>query len=155
TRSEEFFATVCSCVIAPTRRTATVISAGHPVPILLGKHSAPVAIEPGPPLGISLVGHPWQPSTIELEPGFALLFYTDGIVEGRAGADTSERFGVDGLLRTLDERRGRLETLLEGAMAAAQRANGGRLPDDVALVLVSERPDEAAAGGDPAPSTMR
>jgi serine phosphatase RsbU (regulator of sigma subunit) len=136
-RSEEFFATVCSCVISPDRRSATVISAGHPTPILIGAETAPLAIVPGPPLGLPIVGHPWQPTIIELEQAFSLLFYTDGIVEGHAGPGQSGRFGVEGLLGAVGERAGQSARLLDGVMSAAETANGGRLADDVALVLLT------------------
>jgi serine phosphatase RsbU (regulator of sigma subunit) len=142
-RSEEFFATVCSCVINPTRTAATVISAGHPPPILMDGQIMPLPIAPGPPLGMAVPGHPWQPTTIELRGPFSLLLYTDGIVEGRAAPNRTDRLGIGPLLVELDRLGTSTDGLLGALMAMAEEANGARLPDDVALVLVSHDPSVA------------
>ena len=84
-------------------------------------------------------GPPWQAADFPLEPGWALLLYTDGLVEGFAAPDARERFGVE-----------RLAPLLHGAGAATcldaralddlldrvQAANGKPFSDDVAVLLV-------------------
>ena len=137
--------TVCSCVIAPSRSSATLISAGHPAPILLGASVEPLGLVPGPPLGAPVTGHPWEPTTFELAPGFSLLFYTDGIVEGRAAPGNDERLGVDRFVASATAGRRAPDRLLGSLMTMAEVANGGPLADDAALVLVmDERPPRSA-----------
>jgi serine phosphatase RsbU (regulator of sigma subunit) len=150
-RSEEFFATVCSCVINPSRSAATVISAGHPPPILMDGQIMPLPIAPGPPLGMVVPGHghPWQPTTLELRGAFSLLLYTDGIIEGRAAPARSERLGIGPLLVALDRLGTSHDVLLGSLMSIAEEANGARLADDVALLLVSHDPS-ITPDGDPA-----
>jgi serine phosphatase RsbU (regulator of sigma subunit) len=75
-------------------------------------------------------------------PPWSLLLFTDGAVEGFAGADTDERLGVDGFIDVL-RHNGDVRApddpgaLLDAAIAEVTRLNGGPLSDDVALLLLS------------------
>jgi serine phosphatase RsbU (regulator of sigma subunit) len=115
-----------------------VISAGHPPPILIGDTIAPVDVRPGPPLGVAISDHPWRPTQIELPRGFALLLYTDGVVEGRAAPDSSERLGIEPLMDVLRDHAAGPDELLRELMTVALEANGAPLADDAALVLINE-----------------
>jgi PAS domain S-box-containing protein len=60
------------------------VSAGHPPPLQVGEHeSAFLDVRPGPPLGAPNEPESFTPTRATLEPGNALLFYTDGLVERR------------------------------------------------------------------------
>jgi serine phosphatase RsbU (regulator of sigma subunit) len=139
--SDEMFATVCVVWLDLVARQATLASAGHGAPLLLGEHGVrTLAVEHAPPLGTA--SRPaWRPTLFGLPPDFSLLLYTDGLVEGRAAPSSSERYGMDRLARlvsrTARTRRGGelLDTLLE----EVRTANGGDPADDIALLLVSER----------------
>jgi serine phosphatase RsbU (regulator of sigma subunit) len=146
---DEIFVTVCDVTIPPERRTASVRRAGHPPPLLMG--STP-AVWPdggsGPPLGV-LPGQTWAASEAELPGPWAVLLYTDGIIEGRQ-QDNRERLGVEGLterLRVVGLGVDRWEAGLESTLAWAEEENGGPLADDVALMLL------ASGAGPPGPST--
>src|SRR4051794_13794877 len=130
--NHEFFATLCSILIFPETHKARVIVAGHPPPVLLADGTARLLDVPtGPPLGVGLAT-PWASTTVPLPEGFALLLYTDGVVEGRAASGSTARFGVDRLLELcLEQAPG--GALLDTILLEAQRANGGPLPDDAAL----------------------
>ena len=81
----------------------------------------------------------WAPVEVGLGAGTELLLYTDGIVEGWADADHSERLGVEVLIEVLDLLRARGlsgAALLEALIDEVQRRNGLPLRDDVALCLV-------------------
>jgi serine phosphatase RsbU (regulator of sigma subunit) len=141
------FATLSTLVIAPDRRTGTLLMAGHPPPVLLGER---VEV-----LGDGRYGHllgvmpepSWTPAPLALGRGAALLLYTDGLIEGRTEPGASERFGIDGLVELSGELVGKGlagTALLDALLAEVQRRNGGPLADDVALCLVSI--PEGAAG---------
>jgi serine phosphatase RsbU (regulator of sigma subunit) len=108
-----------------------VTAAGHPPPIVLAEGGArELAVPPAPMLGLGLAGRRWTAHEIEPE-GQVLLAYTDGLTEGRAGGGT-RRFGVEGLLAAADDGANPEELI-----AAATRANGGPLGDDVAILRIA------------------
>jgi CheY-like chemotaxis protein len=136
---EETFVTVCDITIGPDRSAATVRLAGHPPPLLLRPALAewPDAV-PGPPLGV-LPGQTWPAAEAELAAPWAVLLYTDGLIEGRRRRD-DERLGVDGLiagLSAIDFGAGGWEAGLATTLAWAEEENGGPLPDDVALMVLA------------------
>ena len=146
-RSDELFATVVMVTIDLVAGVATVRLAGHPPPVLLtGRSIAPCDSVQGVVLGV-LPGAERPPTTVPLSGSdWTILLYTDGLIEGFAGASASgdghppDRLGVDGLI-----------TLLEGARRAdvaasdlpawlvgqAELRNGGALADDVAVLLLT------------------
>lgn len=136
------FTTLCTLEINPARDTATLILAGHPPPVLIhGTSVLPLSDEcGGPPIGLGLGG--WEHRSLELPPGWALLLYTDGIIEGHAGPGPA-RLGETGLhemiAKYIEQRlawREQPEAMLEDLVAQAHRLNGKALTDDVAMILV-------------------
>jgi serine phosphatase RsbU (regulator of sigma subunit) len=136
------FTTAAMLSIAPDRRSVGLRVAGHPVPLLIedGRIAPLPHTIGGPPLGV-VDDADWPAERIELPPDWALLLFTDGLVEGRVG-DASERLGDTGLIRLLDDARAKGATgraLLRRVVDAAEELNGGPLLDDVAAVLISRR----------------
>jgi serine phosphatase RsbU (regulator of sigma subunit) len=147
-RSEPgIFVTLCDVAISPDRRTLRLAVAGHPGPLLLHPELREVPFTArGPALGLIPHAH-WPVETIELPPEWALLLYTDGLVEGRV-TDSPDRLGTEGLLRLLEPLReaADLQSVAENIIADAEALHGGPLPDDVALLLLSNDPiDEPSA----------
>lgn len=144
------FATLCTLQIDPARRSAMLIRAGHPQPVLIEGSSACAL---SGMLGEGAVGindGSWSAELLELPAGWSILLYTDGIIEGRIGAG-SERLGETAFHRLIVERIGerpdwreRPEALLQELIAEAERLNGGELSDDVAMLLLGSR--DGAAG---------
>ena len=137
---ESVFTTLCMATIDPARRSATLRVAGHPTPlVLVGDQVTPVRVERGgPPLGV-IDDARWDAQTIELPPGWALLLYTDGLVEGRRGEG---RLGEEGLSELVAAgRRAGADPwgLLRHVVAEAEEHNGGPLLDDAAALLLVER----------------
>ncbi|HZQ78954.1 MAG TPA: SpoIIE family protein phosphatase [Acidimicrobiia bacterium] len=155
---EETFVTVCDITIPPHRRGATVRLAGHPPPLLLRPEPAPwPGVVPGPPLGV-LPGQTWPAVAAGLPSPWAVLLYTDGLIEGRRRAG-GERLGVDGLTARLRSAglasetpggagnapptgaagaaKGRWEAGLETMLAWVEAEHGGPLADDVAVMLLA------------------
>jgi serine phosphatase RsbU (regulator of sigma subunit) len=131
-----------------SRLHALVRLAGHPPPLVLGRAPHTVA----PPVGLPLGVRPnvrWQAAEVVLEPGWALLLHTDGLIEGR-GADPDELLWTEGLIDVLAaERDPDLDRLPERLVERAEQLNGGALVDDVAILLLSHdaTPSDAAPAG--------
>ncbi len=75
----------------PASRRLTYVNAGHNAPILRRANGAIETLETGGlPLGIRLDDH-YETAALELKPGDALIFFTDGVVE--AFNESGEEFG--------------------------------------------------------------
>jgi serine phosphatase RsbU (regulator of sigma subunit) len=115
--------------------------AGHPPPVLFG--AAPEVWRPAlanPPLGV-LPGTTWTEDAISLPVDWALLLYTDGLIEGLPGdaaAGPGERLGLERLVEHFAVRGddGKRPPSLDHLLEWAEAKHGGPLPDDVALFLV-------------------
>lgn len=114
----------------------TIRLAGHPPPLALGPSPRSLAPPVGLPLGI--VAHTeWTPLRVTLEQGWALLLYTDGLVEGR-GAVPGELLWPEGLVTLLEEEHATpLDGLPARLLERAERYHGGPLVDDVAILLLT------------------
>lgn len=65
--------------------------------------------------------------------------YTDGLIEGRVGANETQRLGQDGMVAMINRQLAEGltgEALLEAAVAEVRELNGGELTDDVAVLLL-------------------
>jgi hypothetical protein len=137
-------ATACLAWIDPQTDGLRLMNIGHPLPLLISGAVERLEVPALPPLG-SIDLPVVEPAAMTLPPGWSLLFYTDGLIEGRAAPGSSERFGEERLItaleglvdRTLD--RGSLQ----GIMRAAEATGGEPLDDDVTLVAVTKRLVEA------------
>ena len=115
---------------------ALVRLAGHPPPLVLGDAPHSVAPPVGLPLGIRRNAS-WAAVEIALEPGWAMLLHTDGLIEGR-GADPDELLWTEGLIDVLAAERtprpGPAARTAGRARGAAQRGSaGGRRRDPAAV----------------------
>ena len=145
-RSEEIFVQATMCVIDSDRLGATLWLAAHLPPMLLDP--APAQL-PGDPSSAALGLLPpgtWRGRRITLPPRWRLLFYTDGLVEGRRERGQPQILGVPGLLGFAQSSRvlGSGARVVDDLLDRVQRAHGGAMPDDVAVVAV-EWPDDHRA----------
>jgi serine phosphatase RsbU (regulator of sigma subunit) len=138
--TEEIFTTLCMVTVHADRRRATVYRAGHPRPLLFTGTAVQAMPEEacGPAIGLFSDGE-WPASEIELPDSWALMLYTDGLVEGRVG-EGSRRLETEGLValtaRALD--RGMTgQSLLDTLVTDAEALNGGVLTDDLAILLLA------------------
>jgi serine phosphatase RsbU (regulator of sigma subunit) len=88
---------------------------------------------------------------VELPETWAVLMYTDGIVEGKIG-EGPERVGEDGLRRIVSERmtadpgwRERPASLLDALLDAVEALAVGPPADDVAMLLIGNHSAVRAA----------
>ncbi|GAA0642904.1 SpoIIE family protein phosphatase [Kutzneria viridogrisea] len=135
---EGIFTTLCMASIAADQSAAQVYLAGHPSPILIEDGGPrPVPRErAGLPLGV-LPDAKWTALTLPLRPGWAMLLYTDGLIEGRIGAG-AERLGTERLVDLIAAHRAQ-DSLLDHLVSTVVGLNEGDLEDDLALLLLTER----------------
>jgi len=135
------FATACLAWIDARADVLRVVNLGHPLPLLIADGVRRIEVPALPPLGtVDLpVG---ETPALPLPDGWTLLFYTDGLIEGRAAPGSSERFGEDGLIATLERLvHGPLDrACVDRVMRAAEGVGGEPITDDVTVVVVSKHP---------------
>jgi hypothetical protein len=123
------------------------VNAGHPLPLLVrgAKVVDTLACHPVPPLGLAF-GRP-EIATAALEPADRVLFYTDGVVEGRnlAGEPFGEARLADLLVRETLAGQPAAETMRR--LAHAILAHQGRTPRDDATMVFLEWPGPSGDRG--------
>ena len=135
-RDDRRFCTVAYAYLETVDDGARVsfASGGHPLPLLLRADGAVEFVgEPG-----SLVGVLPDPSFVDrslsLHPGDALVFYTDGVIEGRGPNGSLDETGLASLLATCTGAGADAiaSTVEEAAIAAA----AGNPRDDIAVLVL-------------------
>jgi PAS domain S-box-containing protein len=127
---------LCSVALVSLRGSvAYVLSAGHPAPLHVTAGGAEEVDATGPLPGALPEPGDWPSSRVQLQPGEALVLYTDGVTDA-VGPD-GERFGPDRLLTVLAEPAGSAQQLADRIRAAlvAFRAGAPRRDDIACLVL--------------------
>jgi serine phosphatase RsbU (regulator of sigma subunit) len=139
------FVTLCTLEIDPLQRTAELVRAGHPQPVLIAGSSASALSQELGDGALGIGRQEWLVQRLRLPADWAILLYSDGIVEGRTGAG-SKRLGEAGLHRLIVEWtaarpdwREQPDALLDELILAAERLNEGPLSDDVAMLLLGAR----------------
>ncbi|WAZ19535.1 SpoIIE family protein phosphatase [Streptomyces cinnabarinus] len=123
---------IATCVYAvhdPHARECRIANAGHLPPVRVREGHAPELLElpTGAPLGVG--GVAFSTTTVALEPGDRLVFYTDGLVETRQHP-LDER--LDALLDLLDGPDRPLEEVCDLLLRTLHQPDNS---DDVALLI--------------------
>jgi phosphoserine phosphatase RsbU/P len=119
-------------VLDASTREITLVSAGHPRPLLINGECSFVSVDTGFPLGLGTSSYPQH--TLRLDPGTQLLLYSDGITE--AMDRHNEEFGPARLM----EHFLRQDACVEGLMEEVQRFSfGSDRSDDATVVLICSR----------------
>jgi PAS domain S-box-containing protein len=117
---------------------AVVAAGGHPLPFRLGAGGLVTVGEHGPLLG----GFPdvtWTESVVAIEPGDALIAYTDGVTD--AIGDNGQRFGVARLRDTLTRLQGCCAAeVIKGLTLALGDFRVGTHADDTAALVLRRSP---------------
>ena len=119
-----------------TNRLA-VVNAGHPRPLLFrgGIDQGDLDCRPCPPMGLGLVTT--EESIHHLEPGEAVLFYTDGITEARS--PSGDEFGRGRLAHAVErslQHHDRPSEVLRQLLLALARYSTAPLQDDASAILL-------------------
>ena len=111
--------------------------AGHPPPLLLRGRKVVAELSSDPALPFGLGADAPQPASMDLEPGDAVLLYTDGVIEART--PDGELFGLQ-RLTDLAEREAAsgqpAEELVRRLVRAVIDHQASDLRDDATLLLV-------------------
>ena len=127
------FITMAALVVS-TDGSVVVASAGHPEPRVVHSDGRIEALRCG---GLALgIAEEQEYETVraQLEPGAAVVIYTDGVIEARHGRDL---FGVERLDALLGARAGEpAQALADAVLEACRSFSGGGLADDCAVVVI-------------------
>jgi serine phosphatase RsbU (regulator of sigma subunit) len=118
----------------PDDRRLVVARAGHPPPLYVPP-GAPARFLGGPadpPLGFALLDQAAADTEVVLEPGSAVVFFTDGLVERRGSSIDDD---LERLRAVADGQAGRpAEELCD--LLLDRLVGAGGAPDDVAVVVL-------------------
>ncbi len=125
------FVTLVYAVLDPANRSVTFANAGHLEPLLVdGSGARFLDTERGLPLGLSCGDY--SQSTVALNPGSRLVFYSDGISEAVNPAE--EEYGLDRLAQHVAMPGASALSILDDVRTFAQ----GVVPrDDASVVFVT------------------
>ncbi len=137
-------------IIAPDRRTMRFANAGHPLPILRRDGRLVELCAAGLPLGLRHLAAPTASGEIELQPSDIVLFFTDGLIEGRRDWKLGEKLVQDAMRSDL------FAATASPARLLARSCLPRTLHDDVAILAVTVAPqrvwslslDDARAASD-------
>jgi sigma-B regulation protein RsbU (phosphoserine phosphatase) len=135
----ETFVTAFYGIYDPVRRTLTYASAGHNPPRLKRCADGSVLALDGVgnlPLGV-LDGMSYDQTTLELQPGDQVVFYTDGITEATA-PDGRSMFGPERLDEALANCYLDAEGLIQAVLDAVDRFTAGAPAADDRTLLVAK-----------------
>ena len=142
---ETTFTTLAVASIDLTTGEVRLCRAGHMPPLLIPAAGTPRFVSDGgsAPVGIGLGGEARSEATIQLEPGDAILLFTDGLVERR---DRPLDVGFEQLAAAMTNLAKAGAEAIADAALAAQGGAGATPPDDIALLVIRYAPVLAAAG---------
>jgi PAS domain S-box-containing protein len=126
---------LCTAAIVLLRddAEASVVSAGHPLPLLVRDGRAQLVGRTGPLLGAFDHGH-WLPAPVTLEPGDVLVLFTDGVLDAR-GRNGDGRFGEERLAATLAGATD-ADDAIRRIRSALEDFSGGEHTDDTAVLAL-------------------
>lgn len=134
--SPEHMATLVLVVFDPVDGQLSWVNAGHPSPLILDADGTARLLEGGRSVPLGVLPFPgYALATTTLEPGGAVVLYTDGLIE-RRGEHLDE--GMNLLLRAAADGPLDADALCDRLLAAAVPT--GALSDDVALLVLCHAP---------------
>ena len=126
------FVTAFVAVLDPATGECRFAGAGHPPAIVVGAAGAQQLTSTGPLIG--MFDGEWATRNVTIEPGGSLVLYTDGLTEAR---DRERReFGIGGIISAFESAAGDAAGQLAAVIDAVSAHDGGRLQDDVTIVVV-------------------
>ncbi|MBE3068017.1 MAG: SpoIIE family protein phosphatase, partial [Chloroflexi bacterium] len=131
----EKFITACLVIIDTKAGIINYSSAGHPPPIIARPGRASVVHAPSAvPLGV-LPGQQYLSSQIKISDACQIVLYSDGLIEARP--EGGDPFGEErAAIQLTDSCAHPAQQVADELVAAAVEYSGGKLKDDIALLIV-------------------
>ncbi|HEU4942465.1 MAG TPA: SpoIIE family protein phosphatase, partial [Gaiellaceae bacterium] len=130
------FVTMVYLTVDPSTGELACAGAGHPEPRLVRPDGSVVEL-PARGLALGIAPDQEYPEAVAtLEPGAAVVLFTDGVVESRVGADLYGNVRLDRLLSEL--RHLPAQELARAVVEDSRAFAGGGLADDSAVVVVKK-----------------
>ncbi len=123
----------------------TWTNAGHPRPLHVRRGVVIDSLPCRPSLPWGLGGHNVEVAELALQPGDSVVFYTDGVVEGRL--QTSEPFGLDRFVDLIERSIAAstpTDVILRSAVNTILDYQDRRLRDDATILWATWLPQSAA-----------
>jgi len=140
------FATIVAGRVDFRGQTISLVNAGHLPPLLIARQVISLDTEPVLPLGIG-AGDALTETEFPLPKRWSLFCYTDGLIDIRLTPGSSRRYGEERLRERLapwtQRRPGGSD--LDSLMNEIETGSGGRFADDVAILLISTKDEDAVA----------
>lgn len=134
--AREHMATLVLAVFDPVEGKLAWVNAGHPPPLILDGEGAPSFLEGGRSVPLGVLPFPgYEEESTLLEPGSAIVLYTDGLIE-RRGEHLDE--GLELLAEAAREGMLDPDALCDRLLDAA--VPSGATSDDVALLVLCHVP---------------
>jgi serine phosphatase RsbU (regulator of sigma subunit) len=128
------FITMLYVLVDPSGGTVASASAGHP-PIRLLQPGGRVESLGGSGMALGIdSGQSYEEERTKLEPGAAIVLYTDGLIEARSEGRLYGEERLDAFLSEHEELSA--QELAEAAIADCKAFAGGDLADDCAVVVI-------------------
>lgn len=132
------FITLFYMLLNARQRAFAYCNAGNNPPILLRNDGSHTFLETGGPVLGVLADAAYEQSDDQLQPGDLLVLFTDGVIE--ATNAFGEQFGVQRLMRLLEEHRDRsVGELKDVILKKVTDFSNGMPDDDVTLLLLAVR----------------
>lgn len=139
---EDKFVTFLLVLLDAERGALTVVSAGHPSPVIRRADGRVEDVDPesfGIPLGI-LETAAYRTCQIQLQPGDCAVLYTDGITE--AFDSKNHQFGLDRFNQAVARASGFADAVGNSIMASVHDHRGNApQSDDITLICLARRSD--------------
>lgn len=136
----ESFVTAAVIEIPDERPVLSIVSCGHPPPLLL-RQGGVISLEasrPAPPLGLAALCDPrYVPTDFPFEQDDLLLLYTDGVIEARDTTGAFFPLEQKAACWTGEQPAGLLKRICDDLLEHV----GGRLGDDAALIAIRRIPE--------------
>ena len=134
--AHEHMATLVLAVFDPVEGKLTWVNAGHPPPLILDGEGTPHFLEGARSVPLGVLPFPgYEEESTTLEPGSAIVLYTDGLIE-RRGEHLDE--GLELIADAAGQGMLDPEALCDRLLASA--LPGAAPSDDVALLVLSHVP---------------
>ena len=137
TTAPQTFVTMLMMLVDPKQRRVHYIRAGHNPPLRVNPSGEVIVFEDvgGPPVGLLSRLH-YSREIVDLEPGTAIVIYTDGVSEAENGIE--EQFGMDRLASVLGNYPGASAKEIHAGIRQALTGYVGDSPthDDSTLVVL-------------------